>query len=106
MEKLIEQIPAIVAIIIVVFAFLQAQAKRDDVFLQAQAKREEAAAQAQVARDRMFLDAIHENGAVVTALTREVGENTKILIEHDSTMRVTAKALENGQKRIKNGNGK
>jgi hypothetical protein len=70
MDELIRRIPEIVAIIIIVYAFLQAQARRD----------------------ALFVMAIKDNSLILAELT-------KILIEHDSAMRVTAGNLEKGIRR-------
>lgn len=92
-DELIKQAPYLGAIVIIVFAFLRAQAQRDTAFLQAQQLTHESHLKAQAERDRIFLDAIKENNIIVSELTKEIGENTKVLVAHDSSMRVTAENL-------------
>lgn len=79
---LIEQAPYLAAIVIIVWAFLQAQAKRDEVFLKAQSD-----------RDILFLNSIKESNAVIQTLASEVKTNSEEIIAHDTAMRETAKNL-------------
>lgn len=88
-QELAKQAPYLAAIIIIVWAFLNAQAKRDDIFLKAQE-----------ARDKLFLAAIAENNVVISELSREVERGTNILITHDTRMTEVARGLEKGQKRV------
>lgn len=87
-QELAKQAPYLFAIITIVWAFLNAQAKRDDIFLKAQE-----------ARDKLFLSAISENNQVVAGLSKEVERGTEILIMHDTKMTEVARGLE-GQKRV------
>lgn len=87
LTKLIEQAPYLAAIVLIVYAFLQAQAKRDDAFLKAQSE-----------RDALFLSHMKETNTVVTNLVNEVQANTETLIAHDVITRQTAKVLERQRK--------
>lgn len=80
--ELAKQAPYLAAIVIIVWAFLNAQAKRDEIFLKAQAD-----------RDILFLNAIKESNSVVSKLADEVKTNSEEIIAHDTAMRETAKAL-------------
>ncbi len=87
MDELIKQAPYIAAIVLIVYAFLQAQAKRDDAFLKAQSE-----------RDALFLSHMKENSAVVSNLAAEVQQNTETLIAHDVLTRQTARLAERQKK--------
>src|SRR5690606_1119709 len=99
MDALVKQAPYIAAIVIVVYAFLNAQSKRDSAFLQAQMDRDKIYLQAQADRDKIFLDAIQANGEIIKSLSKEVNENTQVLTAHDSSMRVIAGNIEKSTKR-------
>ena len=82
MEKLIELTPSIAAIILIVFAFLKAQEKRDETFLKAQ-----------LDRDSLFIANLTQLTEVITNLSSNVGGMEKTLSIHDASMRVVADNL-------------
>ncbi len=86
-SELTKQAPYIAAIVIIVWAFLRAQEKRDEMFLKAQSE-----------RDALFLKSIHNVVEVTASLTNDVQKNTEILIAHDSTMQAKMKSLERARK--------
>ena len=73
--ELTRQAPYLAAIVIIVYAFLQAQAKRDENFLKAQSE-----------RDALFMKSIAEANAVMKTLADEVQRNSELVIKHDVKM--------------------
>lgn len=83
MTELIRQAPGLAAMIIIVVAFLRAQERQSAVFLATQD-----------ARDKAYLMAISD-------LSKQIGDNTQIVTAHDASMKVTARALETGQRELR-----
>lgn len=73
MEKLIEQAPYIVALIILVYMFLLAMRDRDRTYLDAQKQ-----------RDELFVGSQIQTNKVIEALTNEVREISQQSIQHDA----------------------
>lgn len=81
-DELIVQAPYLAAIIIIVWAFLRAQEKRDEMFLKAQSD-----------RDTLFMKQIQVNTDVISNLANDVQKNTEILIAHDTKMQTRMAGL-------------
>lgn len=73
MEKLIEQAPYIVALIILVYMFLLAMRDRDRTYLDAQKQ-----------RDELFVGSQIQTNKVIEALTNEIREISQQSIQHDA----------------------
>jgi len=86
-DKLIENSPALAAIVLIVWAFLQAQAKRDVSFLDAMK-----------ARDEVFANVLKENNIVIANISKEVQVSSELLSAHNAEMRVTAAGILRAQK--------
>lgn len=81
-DELIKQAPYLAAIVIIVWAFLRAQEKRDEMFLKAQAD-----------RDVLFMKQLQNNTDVVSGIATDVQKNTEILITHDTKMQTRMSGL-------------
>jgi hypothetical protein len=90
MDELAKQAPYLFAIVVIVYAFLKAQALRDEMFLKAQSE-----------RDALFLKSIQGYADITAGIARDVQQNTQILISHDAAVRAGIRSLERAKKEKK-----